>query len=139
MTIAVLCDAHMGETDAVVVAAGLTKEFGTVRAVDGLDLEVRRGSLCGFLGRNGAGKTTTIRMLLGLVAPTRGDVRVLGHDVRTERDQFVDRVGAIVETPSFHPWLSGRTNLRVLAWASGLNKSDAELDKILARCGLDKR
>ena len=73
-------------TEAVLRTESLTKHYGRVRAVDGLDLEVRRGEIYGFLGRNGAGKTTTIRMLLGLIRPTSGTVQVFGrHQGRHQR------------------------------------------------------
>ncbi len=87
---------------------GLTKRFAAVAAVDAVDLAVRAGSVYGFLGPNGSGKTTTIRMLLGLVFPTSGTLRLLGHD---PAGVALHRVGALVEGPAFHPYLSGRANL----------------------------
>ncbi|WP_375491459.1 ABC transporter ATP-binding protein [uncultured Jatrophihabitans sp.] len=92
---------------AAISSTGLTKRFGTVNAVDGIDLHVPQGSVYGFLGPNGSGKTTTIRMLLGLVFPTDGTHTVLGSD----RPAELTRVGALVEGPAFHPYLSGRANL----------------------------
>ncbi len=91
----------------------LTKRYGTLTAVDALDLEVRPGEVYGFLGPNGAGKTTTLRMLLGLIRPTSGGVRLFGR-APGERGHL-DRVGALVEGPAFYPYLSGRDNLLVLA------------------------
>jgi ABC-2 type transport system ATP-binding protein len=93
---------------------GLTKRYGDVTAVDALDLTVRPGEVYGFLGPNGAGKTTTLRMLLGLVRPTSGTIRVLG-----EPPGRLDGVGALIEGPAFYPYLSGRDNLRVLARYTG--------------------
>ncbi len=91
----------------------LTKRYGPLTAVDALTLEVRPGEVYGFLGPNGAGKTTTLRMLLGLIRPTSGRVRVFG---RAPGDRgHLDRVGALVEGPAFYPYLSGRDNLRVMA------------------------
>jgi ABC-2 type transport system ATP-binding protein len=84
---------------------GLTKSYGKLLAVDDLDLEVCRG---GFLGPNGAGKTTTIRMALGLIRPTSGEVQVLGQDVARHRARVLPRVGALVEAPALHAYLSGR-------------------------------
>ena len=80
---------------------GLTKTYGDLSAVDGLDLTVERGELYGFLGPNGAGKTTTIRMALGLILPTGGEVEVLGASVSTEARRPLERVGALVEEPAF--------------------------------------
>ena len=91
---------------------GLTKRFRSQLAVDGLDLAVPRGAVFGFLGPNGSGKTTTIRMLLGLVAATAGDARLLGADMPRHVDSVLPRVGALVEGPAFSPYLSGVANLR---------------------------
>ena len=91
----------------------LTKRYGTLTAVDALDLEVRAGEVYGFLGPNGAGKTTTLRMLLGLIRPTSGSVRLFGR-APGERGHL-SQVGSLVEGPAFYPYLSGRDNLRVLA------------------------
>lgn len=90
---------------------GLTKRFRSQLAVDGLDLAVPRGAVFGFLGPNGSGKTTTIRMLLGLVAATAGDARVLDADMPRHVDAVLPRVGALVEGPAFSPYLSGEANL----------------------------
>ncbi|MEJ5914261.1 ABC transporter ATP-binding protein [Pseudokineococcus sp. 1T1Z-3] len=99
-------------TDLAVATRGLTKRFrGGQVAVDHLDLEVPRGAVYGFLGPNGSGKTTTIRMLLGLVAPTSGDVRLLGEAMPGARARVLPRVGALVEGPAFHPYLTGAANL----------------------------
>jgi ABC-type multidrug transport system ATPase subunit len=93
---------------------GLSKHFGQHRAVDTLDLAIHQGSVFGFLGPNGAGKTTTIRMLLGLIRPTSGGGRIMGHDIMSERAAILPHIGAIVESPAFYPYLSGRDNLRAL-------------------------
>jgi ABC-2 type transport system ATP-binding protein len=93
--------------DAAIASAGLTKRFGALHAVDGVDLAVPTGSVYGFLGPNGSGKTTTIRMLLGLVFPTAGSCSLLGTDTA----RALPQVGALVEGPAFHPYLSGRANL----------------------------
>ena len=95
-----------------VATQGLTKRFRSGQvAVDGIDLEVPPGAVYGFLGPNGSGKTTTIRMLLGLVAPTSGEAHVLGRPMPAGRAQVLPRVGALVEGPAFHPYLSGEANL----------------------------
>ncbi|MGD8238100.1 MAG: ABC transporter ATP-binding protein [Armatimonadota bacterium] len=105
--------------EVVLRTRGLTKRFGKRRAVDGLDLEVRRGQVYGFLGPNGAGKTTTIRMLLGLVRPNSGDAKLLGVCIRRRRLEALRRVGAMVETPAFYGHLSAERNLALLASLSG--------------------
>lgn len=92
---------------AAIASVGLTKRFGALKAVDGVDLEVPAGSVYGFLGPNGSGKTTTIRVLLGLVFPTAGSHALLGTTLR----EALPRVGALVEGPAFHPYLSGAANL----------------------------
>ncbi len=104
--------------ETVIETRGLTKYYGRVRAVDGLDLSVPRGSLFGFLGPNGAGKSTTIRMLTGLIRPTSGEARVLGAPL-AQRLSVGRRVGALVEAPAFYPHLTGWQNLRLLSSLSG--------------------
>jgi ABC-2 type transport system ATP-binding protein len=103
----------------------LTKVYGKhIRAVDRLNLTVRRGEVYGFLGPNGAGKTTTLRILLGLVHATSGSASVLG---RAPGDpEGLVRVGAMVEEPAFYPYLSGRDNLRVVARYAGLSEDGIE-------------
>ncbi len=94
---------------------GLRKRFGRTVAVDGIDLDVPAGSVFGMLGPNGSGKTTLIRMLLGLTRPTAGSVELLGHPVPDGLAATLPDVGALVEGPGFHPFLSGRENLRRVA------------------------
>ncbi|MFL5736468.1 MAG: ATP-binding cassette domain-containing protein, partial [Actinomycetota bacterium] len=102
-------------------AAGLTKRYGHTAVVDGLDLTVERGELYGFLGPNGAGKTTTIRMALGLIHPSGGEVELLGERVGTHAHlEALARAGALIEEPGFYRYLSGRRNLISFARAGGL-------------------
>ncbi|MGE5226544.1 MAG: ABC transporter ATP-binding protein [Planctomycetaceae bacterium] len=119
--------------------AGLTKRYGDLAAVDGLDLTVERGELYGFLGPNGAGKTTTIRMALGLIHATAGRVEVLGEEVSPGRGPL-ERVGALVEEPAFWPYLSGRRNLEAFARAGGhvadMRARLARIDEVLHLVGL---
>lgn len=96
---------------AAISTRGLTKRFGSQAAVDSLDLDVPIGTVFGFLGPNGSGKTTTIRMLLGLIGATEGRVEVLGLPMPEGAALTLPRVGALVEGPAFHPYLSGRDNL----------------------------
>jgi ABC-type multidrug transport system ATPase subunit len=95
----------------VIRTEGLTKRFGRLTAVDGLDLDVREGDLFGFLGPNGSGKTTTVRMLLGLVFATSGRIEVLGRPMPRAAHEVLPQVGSLVEGPAFYPHLSGRANL----------------------------
>ena len=121
----------MGITRYVIETRDLTKDYGArIRAVDRLNLAIRRGEVYGFLGPNGAGKTTTLRMLLGLIRPTSGSAMVLG---RAPGDpEGLVRVGAMVEEPAFYPYLSGRDNLRVIARYAGLPDDgiDTALDAV---------
>jgi ABC-2 type transport system ATP-binding protein len=117
---------------------GLTKRFGARTAIDGVDLCVPAGSAFGFLGPNGAGKTTMIRMLLGLTRASAGTMSLLGRPVPAERATALREVGAIVEEPRFHPQLSGRENLRVIAAARG-PQVRARIAPALERVGLAER
>jgi len=115
----------------------LAKRFGPVRAVDGIDLAVPEGSVFGFLGPNGSGKTTTIRMLVGLVRPTAGSVRVLGETI-VPGSPVVRRVGALVERPAFYPFLSPLENLALFGITAGMSQAQlrARLPALIARVGL---
>ena len=128
----------MGEGYAI-QARGLTKRYKHVVAVNTLDLDIPRGTVYGFLGPNGAGKTTTIRMLLGLIRPTSGRAEVLGHDSRTGRHAIAPKVGAIVESPTFYPYLTGAQNLEVLWRSSNMPVDRRHIETLLARVGLGDR
>jgi ABC-2 type transport system ATP-binding protein len=125
-------------------ARGLTKRYGDLAAVDRLDLTVEPGVLYGFLGPNGAGKTTTIRMILGLVFPTEGEVDVLGEPVSASgaAPRALRRVGAIIEEPAAWTYLSGRKNLEYVARA-GRPSEDVDdrlgrVDEVLRLVGLEQ-
>jgi ABC-2 type transport system ATP-binding protein len=127
-----------GESRWAVETHGLTKRFGAKAAVNGVELLVPRGSAFGYLGPNGAGKTTLIRVLLGLTHADAGTMSLLGYPVPRHRDAALARVGAIVDEPRFHPHLTGRQNLRLLAAA----REPAARDRIgpaLERVGLAGR
>jgi ABC-2 type transport system ATP-binding protein len=128
------------ETDegTAVQTSGLTKRFGERTAIDRVDLHVPRGSAFGFLGPNGAGKTTMIRILLGLTHASAGSMSLLGRPVPSKRAQALERVGAIVEEPRFHPNLSGRENLRIIAAARGPQARE-RISPALERVGLADR
>jgi ABC-type multidrug transport system ATPase subunit len=98
----------------VIRTRGLVKRFGRLRAVDGIDLEVGEGDVYGFLGANGSGKTTTVRMLLGLVLPTSGEVELLGGAMPRAGRRVLPRVGALIEGPASYGHLSGPENLALL-------------------------
>lgn len=106
-------------SEPAIVTEGLSKRYGTLLAVDHLNLTVERGEIFGFLGPNGAGKTTTMRMLLGLIKPTSGGAQVLGMDIRSHMPEILARTGSIIENPTFYPYLSGRDNLRAVARLTG--------------------
>jgi ABC-type multidrug transport system ATPase subunit len=98
----------------VIVTRGLTKRYGHVLAVDHVDLDVRAGDRYGFLGPNGSGKTTVVRMLLGLVFATSGEIEVLGRPVPRRAGEVLPQIGSLVEGPSSYGHLSGRANLALL-------------------------
>lgn len=100
-----------GEVESAIRTRGLSKRFGARLAVEGLDLEVPRGSVFGFLGPNGSGKTTTIRMLLGLATPSSGTMSVLGRPMPQAAMEVLPRLGTLVEGPAFYPYLTGTANL----------------------------
>jgi ABC-2 type transport system ATP-binding protein len=107
-------------------ATGLVKTFGEVRAVDGVDLAVRSGSVYGVLGPNGAGKTTTIRMLATLLTPDAGEARVLGHDILREADEVRAQVSLTGQLASVDEDLTGRENLILIGRLLGLRRADAK-------------
>lgn len=109
-----------------IVTRGLTKRYGDLTAVAGLDLELRRGEIFGLLGQNGAGKTTTILMLLGLTEPSDGSARVLGYDPVHQALQVKRRVGYLPDAVGFYGDLTGRENLRYTARLNGLRGPVAE-------------
>ncbi len=117
---------------------GLTRRFGVLVAVDRLDIRVARGDIFGFLGPNGAGKTTTIRMLLRLIRPTGGRILVLGKELEDHPLEVLAQVGALIESPAFYPYLSGRRNLDVFGHYSG-GVPRARVDEVLDLVGLRDR
>ncbi len=120
-------------------ATGLVKRFGSTTAVDGLDLVIGPGEVRGLLGPNGAGKTTFLRMLFGLIRPDGGTVELLGHRLDHLGGDALDGVGGFVEEPAFYPYLSGRSNLRLLAKLDGRRTKAAEIEDALGRVGLGDR
>ncbi|HKT03548.1 MAG TPA: ABC transporter ATP-binding protein [Rugosimonospora sp.] len=134
-------------SDLAISSAGLTKRFRSGQvAVNAVDLAVPAGSVYGFLGPNGSGKTTSIRLLLGLIRPTSGRHELLGEPMPERAARVLPRVGALVEGPAFHPYLSGRDNLRRLDAAdrttdpaSERQRVDAALDRVGLLAAAGKR
>jgi ABC-type multidrug transport system ATPase subunit len=124
---------------AVVEIKNLVKDYGSFRAVDGLNLTVEKGEVFGFLGPNGAGKSTTIRMMISLVAPTSGSIRFFGKDLITKRSEVLRNIGSIVERPDFYRYLSAKKNLRLLASVSGVKISNSRIEEVLELVGLKDR
>jgi len=123
-------------TDEIVLRTEkLRKHFGSLHAVEEVNLEVRRGSVFGFLGPNGAGKTTTIGMILSLIHPTAGKVVVLGETVTPSHNRVLNRVGSMAGAPALIPYLSARDNLRLAARLNGGLKA-GRIDEVLGTVGL---
>jgi ABC-type multidrug transport system ATPase subunit len=123
----------------MITTRGLTKRFGSLRAVDGIDLDVRPGDIYGFLGANGSGKTTTVRLLLGLILASSGEIELFGERMPRASRKVLPRIGALIEGPAAYGHLSGRANL-LLYDASGPARPRrtraARVDEALATVGL---
>ncbi|WP_423774891.1 ABC transporter ATP-binding protein [Aneurinibacillus aneurinilyticus] len=119
-----------------VETVNLTRRYGKFMSVNDVNLKVPQGEIYGFLGPNGAGKTTTIRMLLGLIKPTRGEITIFGKELSKNRIPILKRVGSLVESPSYYGHLSGRQNLKVLARL--LQLPDKQIDEVLDLVRLTK-
>lgn len=104
---------------APVAVRGLVKRYGELTAVAGVDLTVEAGDVYGYLGPNGAGKTTVLRMLLGLIRPTAGQVRIFGEDPQADPVRALAGVAGFVEAPKFYPYLTARKNLELVAALDG--------------------
>jgi ABC-type multidrug transport system ATPase subunit len=124
---------------AVIEIEHLSKQFTEVRAVDDLSFSVQQGEVYGFLGQNGAGKSTTIRMLLALVRPTSGRIRILGKDMISHRTEILRQVGAIIEKPDLYKYLTGLQNLSMMARLSGVHATEKQLMQQLERVGIADR
>lgn len=115
----------------------LTRDYGDVRAVDGISFAVQPGECFGFLGPNGAGKTTTIKMLTGQLRPSGGQARVCGWDVMTQRQQLKPAIGVVFEQQNLYERMSARENLRFSARLYGVN--GRRVDEVLGQVGLADR
>ena len=128
-------------TETAIRIENLTRDFETVRAVDGLSLEVPSGIIFGFLGPNGAGKTTTINLLLGLLEPTSGRAEVLGFDTRTQADEVRTRAGALLEHSGVYEQLSAEDNLEFYGriWRLPASERQARIKELLTHMGVWER
>lgn len=111
-------------------AINLTKKIGGRTIINDLSFEIEEGDICGFLGPNGSGKTTTIRMITGLISPTKGEILISGNNVAKDRRTALIKLGAIVESPIFFPYMSGRKNLQNLARLNPNMTRKEQLDKV---------
>ena len=132
----------LADVGTILRAQGLTKRFGTLTAVDGLDLDVREGEVFGFLGPNGAGKTTTLRLLCALIAPTSGTAEIAGARLGRDDARIRATVGILTEQPGLYERQSASQNLRFFAALYGLSRKTAheQTDRYLRLMGLwDRR
>ncbi len=123
----------------VIEVKGLTKHFKNITAVDDLSFSVSEGDVYGFLGQNGAGKSTTIRMLLTLISPTSGNIKLFGMPLQLHRREILQKVGAVVEKPDVYKYLSAYDNLKLFARLSGVKISEQKLMQQLEMVGLTAR
>lgn len=123
----------------LVEARGLEKQFGRLKAVDGVSFTVNLGDIYGFLGPNGSGKSTTIRMMLGLIKPNGGEIKLFGQAMNRNNFRLLGRIGALIERPDFYNYLSAEKNLQLLARYSKLPKDDNRIPEVLDMVGLRDR
>ncbi len=123
----------------IIKVTSLSKQFKNLTAVDDLSFSVQEGDVYGFLGQNGAGKSTTIRMLLTLIAPTKGHIELFGLNLQSHRIAILKQVGAIIEKPDLYKYLSAYENLKVFAKLSGIKYVEKQLMQQLEMVGLAGR
>lgn len=116
--------------DMVLKTTGLTKQYGTQYAVRDLNMNVERGKIYGLLGRNGAGKTTTIRMVMGLLQPTDGEVYLFGEKMKTPTKAVFGRIGALIEAPAFYENLTAKENLQIISDLRGTQSENSIEDAL---------
>ena len=121
----------------VLEVTGLKKKLGKREIIKGINLSVKEGEIFGFLGPNGAGKTTTIRMLVGLIAPNAGEIKICGKNIQKNKEEALKNVGAVVENPELYKYLSGRENLMQIARIRKVSKE--EVDSLIELVGLKDR
>ncbi len=127
------------ENTPIIEVRGLSKKYKDILAVNNLDLNVYEGDVFGFLGPNGAGKSTTIRMLLTLIKPTAGTIKIFDKPLYQNREDILKNIGAIVEKPDFYLYLSAYKNLEIFGKLSGADTSKKHIMEMLELVGLEKR
>ncbi|MGZ3845984.1 MAG: ABC transporter ATP-binding protein, partial [Flavisolibacter sp.] len=123
----------------IIHTSNLSKKFTEVMAVDDLSFSVESGEVYGFLGQNGAGKSTTIRMLLTLIRPSKGSIKLFGKDLQAHRNEILQKTGAIIEKPDLYNYLTALQNISIMAKLSGINLTQKELMQQLERVGIGER
>jgi ABC-type multidrug transport system ATPase subunit len=123
----------------IIEVTGLTKHFHGIQAVDSLSFTVGQSDIYGFLGQNGAGKSTTIRMLLTLIRPGSGEIKIFGMNLRTHRKEILRRVGAVIERPDLYKYLTAYENIALFARMSGVKPTRTRLMEHLEQVGLAER
>lgn len=117
----------------------LTKSYSSLKAVDNLSFAVKEGDVYGFLGQNGAGKSTTIRILLTLIKPTSGSIKIFGYDLANYKKDILKNIGAVIERPDLYRYLSAWENLKLFSKLSGIHVSHQKIKEQLAQVGLADR
>jgi len=120
-------------------AQSVTKYYNKFKAVDNLSFTVEEGDIYGFLGPNGSGKSTTIRMILSLIKPTSGEIKLFGKTITSGKNMTLNRIGALVEKPDFYNYLTARKNLEILGKLSGVSELNKRIDEVLDIVGLADR
>lgn len=123
----------------IVEVKNLSKHYKNIKAVDQLSFTVNEGDVYGFLGQNGAGKSTTIRMLLTLIQPTEGSIKIFGSNLQINRKEILQNIGAIIERPDVYKYLSAYNNLKLFARMSGIHPTEKQLMQQLNMVGLSER
>jgi ABC-type multidrug transport system ATPase subunit len=123
----------------IIQTTDVSKQFEELIAVNDLSFSVQKGEVYGFLGQNGAGKSTTIRMLLTLIKPTRGSVRIFGKDIQTHRKEILQKIGAIIEKPDLYKYLTALENIEIIAKLSGIRTTREQLMLQLEKVGIAER
>ncbi|MBO9684399.1 MAG: ABC transporter ATP-binding protein [Flavisolibacter sp.] len=125
--------------NSVIQVDNLSKQFTEVKAVNELSFSVQKGEVYGFLGQNGAGKSTTIRMLLTLIKPTHGTIRIFERDIQTHRKEILQKIGAIIEKPDLYNYLTALQNIQIIAKLSGVYATKKQLLQQLGKVGIAER